>query len=94
MSDEQHGKYRTEFKPRAQEDLRKIPKDQAMVILRKLTELEKDPYGYGTTSLVGDPAVRRLRVGDRRVLYTVENGVLIVWVLRIGQRDMIYGTDR
>jgi mRNA interferase RelE/StbE len=75
-------KYRTIFKPSAQADLRKTPRDQAMAILRKLAELENNPYGYGTTALVGDPQVRRLRVGDRRVLYTVEDGQLIVWVLR------------
>ncbi|MFF7632302.1 type II toxin-antitoxin system RelE/ParE family toxin [Kitasatospora sp. NPDC008050] len=84
-------KYRTVFKPSAQADLRKIPRDQAMAVLRKLAELENDPYGYGTASLVGDPQVRRLRVGDRRVLYTVEDGRLIVWILRLGRRDSIYG---
>lgn len=83
-------KYRTIFKPSAQADLRKIPRDQAMAILRKLAELENDPYGYSTTALVGDPQVRRLRVGDRRILYTVEDGQLLIWVLRLGRRDSIY----
>ncbi len=84
-------KYRTIFKASAQADLRKIPRDQAMAVLRKLAELENDPYGYSTTALVGAPQVRRLRVGDRRILYTVEDGRLIIWVLRLGRRDSVCG---
>jgi mRNA interferase RelE/StbE len=89
VSDDEHPKYRTVFMPRAQQDLRKVPQRQAMAILRKLAELEKDPYGFSTTALVGDPDVRRLRAGDRRVLYTVEDGVLTIWVIRIAQRDIV-----
>jgi len=68
--------YRTVFRPEAQAELRKIPRDIALRILAKLAELETDPLGFGTTALVSQPERRRLRVGDYRVVYTIDNGEL------------------
>ncbi|MFJ9888067.1 type II toxin-antitoxin system RelE/ParE family toxin [Streptomyces sp. NPDC091287] len=84
--------YRTAFHPEAQAELRKVPRDAALRILTKLTELESDPFGFNTTALVSQPGRRRLRVGDYRVIYTVGNGELIVWVIRVGHRSTIYTT--
>lgn len=82
--------YRTVFTPAARDDLRKIDRTTALSILRKLTELEADPYGFATTELVSRPGVRRLRVGNYRVFYTVENGKLTIWVLAVGHRSTMY----
>ncbi|MDX6740545.1 type II toxin-antitoxin system RelE/ParE family toxin [Actinocorallia sp. A-T 12471] len=82
--------YRTVFHPEAQAELRKIPKDVALRILAKLTELETDPFGFGTVALVSRPERRRLRVGDHRVIYTVDNGELTVWVVRVAHRSTVY----
>lgn len=82
--------YRTLVRPEAREELRKLPKNVALKILRKLAELEEDPTAFGTTALVGSPELRRLRVGDYRFIYTVESGRLIVWVVRVGHRSEIY----
>lgn len=84
--------YRTVFQPEARAELRKIPRDMALRILVKLTELETDPFGYNTTALVSQPDRRRLRVGDYRVIYTVDNGELVVWVVRVGHRSTVYDT--
>jgi mRNA interferase RelE/StbE len=59
-------------------------------ILAKLTELEVDPYGFSTTALVSQPDRRRLRVGDYRVVYTVEADQLVVWIVHIGRRSGVY----
>ncbi|GAA1446563.1 MULTISPECIES: type II toxin-antitoxin system RelE family toxin [Nocardiopsis] len=82
--------YRTVFRPEARAELRKLPRNVAMSVFRKLTELETDPLGFGSTALVGAPEVRRLRVGDYRVVYTVERGELIVWVVHVGHRSGVY----
>ncbi|WP_017595290.1 type II toxin-antitoxin system RelE family toxin [Nocardiopsis potens] len=82
--------YKTVFRPEARAELRKLPRATAMKILRKLGELESDPFGFNTTALVGDPDLRRLRVGDYRVIYTVEAGRLIIWVMKVGHRSGIY----
>ncbi|TDU76222.1 mRNA interferase RelE/StbE [Streptomyces sp. KS 21] len=56
--------YRTVFRPEPKAELRKIPRDMALRILARLTELESDPLGFNTTALVSQPERRRLRVGD------------------------------
>ncbi|MEO3754346.1 type II toxin-antitoxin system RelE/ParE family toxin [Streptomyces sp. B6B3] len=85
-------KYRTIFRPEAQAQLRKVPRDIALRVLAKLTELESDPLGFNTTALVSQPDRRRLRVGDYRVLYTIDDGELIVWVVHLGHRSTVYDT--
>jgi len=64
----------------------------ALRILAKLTELESDPFGFHTTALVSQPERRRLRVGDYRVVYTIDNGELVVWVVHIGHRSTVDDT--
>ncbi|MFC7330893.1 type II toxin-antitoxin system RelE family toxin [Marinactinospora rubrisoli] len=82
--------YRTRFEPAAQAELRKIPKRQALMILRKLAELQSDPFAYGTTAMVSRPDQRRLRVGDHQVIYTVDGDQLVVWVVPVGHRSNVY----
>jgi mRNA interferase RelE/StbE len=82
--------YRTVFRPEAQAELRKIPRAMALRILAKLTELESDPFGFNTTTLASQPDRRRLRVGDYRVVYTIDNGELVVWVVHVGHRSTVY----
>ncbi|MEV4968171.1 MULTISPECIES: type II toxin-antitoxin system RelE family toxin [Streptomyces] len=81
--------YRTVFRPEAQAKLRKIPRDMALRIQTKLTELESDPLGFTTTALVSQPERRRLRVGDYRVVYTIDKGELVVWVVHVGHRSTV-----
>lgn len=83
-------KYVTVFKVEAQAELRKIPREQAMAILRKLAELEADPFAFGSTVLVGFQGHRRLRVGDYRVIYTVEQGQLVIVVVHVDHRSTVY----
>ncbi|MFF5854894.1 type II toxin-antitoxin system RelE/ParE family toxin [Streptomyces sp. NPDC012751] len=84
--------YRTVFRPEAQAELRKIPRDMALRILATLTELESDPLGFNTTALVSQPERRRLRVGDYRVVYTIDDGELAVWVVQVGHRSVVDDT--
>ena len=83
-------KYRTVFDPKARAEIRRLPRQTAITILRKLAELEQDPYGFSTTALVGDPSVRRLRVGNYRVFYEIRSAELIVWVVHIAHRRVAY----
>ncbi|RPK59010.1 Plasmid stabilization system protein [Streptomyces sp. ADI96-02] len=84
--------YRTVFRPEAQAELRKIPRDMALRILTKLTELESDPLGCNTTAFVSQPERRRLRVGDYRIVYTIDKGELVVWVIHVGHRSTVNDT--
>lgn len=64
-----------------------IPRATAMRILTRLTQLESDPLGLGTTALVGVTGARRLRVGDYRVIYSIDGADLVVWVVHVRHRS-------
>ncbi|MDR3033072.1 MAG: type II toxin-antitoxin system RelE/ParE family toxin, partial [Kitasatospora sp.] len=81
----------TRFTPHAQRDLLKIPRPDALRILHRLTELQKaldegDLSAFDIKALQGHNSRWRLRVGDYRVVYTVEDGRLVVWVMTVGNR--------
>ncbi len=57
---------------------------------RLLAAIKRLPNAGDRKSLKGQPGYYRLRVGDYRVIYTVENERLIVRVVNIGNRGDIY----
>jgi mRNA interferase RelE/StbE len=78
--------YVTRFTSHAQRDLLKIPRPDALRILYRLTELQKamdagDTTTFDIKALHGHSSRWRLRVGDYRVVYTIEDGHLLVWVM-------------
>jgi mRNA interferase RelE/StbE len=83
-------KYRTVFTEAARADLRKIERATALTILRKLADLEADPYGFGTTELVTERGTRRLRVGDYRIFYSIQNDELVIEFVRVAHRSVAY----
>jgi len=87
--------YVTRFTPHAQRDMLKIPRPDALRILHRLAELQKgldggDISAFDIKALQGHSSRWRLRVGDYRVVYTVEGGQLIVWVMAAGNRRDAY----
>ncbi len=56
----------------------------------RILALADDPYPRAATKLEGARGFLRVRVGDYRILYTVEADRLVVLVVRIGHRREIY----
>ncbi|WLW52583.1 type II toxin-antitoxin system RelE family toxin [Streptomyces sp. YU58] len=85
----------TRFTPHAQRDLLKIPRPDALRVLYRLTELQKaldagDTSALDIKALQGHAARWRLRVGDYRAVYTIDDGQLIVWVLTVAHRRDVH----
>ena len=83
--------YTVHLKPAAERDLKKI-KDQAVLrrIAAAIDGLTTNPRPPSVKALQGDPSILRIRVGDYRILYTIEDAVLLVLVVRIGHRRDVY----
>ncbi|MGW4034330.1 type II toxin-antitoxin system RelE family toxin [Streptomyces sp. NPDC004838] len=81
-------KYAFRFTTAAQRQLRAIARPAAMRILAALTALGDDPYREDADikKLTGPSGLYRLRVGSYRVAYQVEEGELIILVVKIGDR--------
>ena len=82
-------KYRIELRPAAVKALRRIdPRDRGRV-QGAIALLGEDPRPPGAKSLQGRDALR-VRVGNYRIIYTVEDGVLLIVVVALGHRSDVY----
>ena len=76
---------------RAQKDLRKLPKATRDEILAQIQALADDPFPPGRKKLKGKLGdYWRIRAGNYRVLYEVEQKTVTVYVLRIRDRKQAY----
>ena len=83
------GKYKIEVKKSAEKELGKIPKKELLKILEKIESLSDDPHPTGSIKLSNQDKYR-VRMGNYRILYKIENYILTVFVIKIGHRKNIY----
>lgn len=83
--------YRIMFTKQADKSLRKMPRNIARRIRKKLSTIADAPYKphNNVTYLQNRPGYR-LRVGDWRVIYEIRNEQLIILVLRVRPRGEAY----
>ena len=82
--------YRIEVTPAARRDLRKLSTDILHRIDAHILALAANPYPPGTEKLKGNEDIFRVRVGDYRILYTVERRQLVILVIRVRHRRDVY----
>jgi mRNA interferase RelE/StbE len=82
-------RYRIEVTPAAARQLRKLEPQIARRVQGAIEMLAVDPRPPASRPLRGRPGYR-VRVGDHRLLYTVQDDVLIVVVIRLGHRRDVY----
>ncbi|MEW1549203.1 type II toxin-antitoxin system RelE family toxin [Streptomyces tsukubensis] len=87
-------KYAFRFTAAARRQLKAIPQYDAMRILTALTPLGDDPRREDADikRLSGHDSLYRLRVGDYRIAYTVDDGELVVLLVKVGHRRDVYRT--
>ena len=83
--------YTVELTPAAARHLRKLDRPiQARIYLR-LRKLEREPRPPGAIQLQGTSAAfHRVREGDFRIIYLIEDARLVVLVVRIAHRGAAY----
>lgn len=74
----------------AEKTLRKLPKDLRRRVDRVLLDLETNPRPPGCEKVTKYPGQYKVRVGDYRIRYAVEDDRLIVLVIVIERRDKVY----
>ena len=82
--------YRIEVKPSAADALARIPQPHRGRIVRKIDRLADNPRPRGAKPLKGRLSLYRIRVGDYRVIYQIQDDALLVLVVRIGSRGDVY----
>jgi mRNA interferase RelE/StbE len=82
--------YKVEFLPTAAKEFKKLPSDSKQRIGVQIEALCFDPRPSGAKTLQGGNGQLRIRVGDYRVIYRVQDDKLIILVLKVGHRNKIY----
>ena len=84
-------RYNIEFDRRVKKDLNSVPAQTIERIKTAIANLADNPYPPSSVKLKGqNQNYWRIRVGNYRVIYTVENEVLLIIVIRVGHRREIY----
>jgi len=73
----------------ASKAFRKLDRTVAKRIFKKVSQLGENPYHFDVTKIVGEPYFR-LRVGDYRVVFDIQNDTLRILILKVGHRKNIY----
>jgi mRNA interferase RelE/StbE len=81
--------YELLFKKSVAKDLREIPKADVKRLLQRIRSLTDDPRPKGSEKLSGQERYR-LRQGVYRIVYEIDDKVLIVLMVKIGHRRDVY----
>ena len=81
--------YRLLFRQSVAKDLRRIPRVDRARILKRIRRLAAEPRPPGCEKLSGQERYR-LRQGRYRILYEIQDDVLVVVVVKVGHRREIY----
>ena len=81
--------YKVIIKPSAEKTLSKLPIDIQVRIGAAIELLSLNPYPPRAKKLVDRPGFR-IRIGDYRIIYSVENLILTIYIVSIGHRKNIY----
>ena len=81
--------YRIFFKRSVERDFASIPKKDVKRILNRIKTLEVNPRPPGCEKLT-DQEKYRLRQGRYRIIYSIQDDELSVWVVKVAHRKKIY----
>ena len=81
--------YKLVFKQSVAKDLRPIPKKDVQRILKRIDQLAVNPRPPGSEKLTNTEKYR-IRQGNYRILYMIEDEIVTVTVVNIGHRRDVY----
>lgn len=82
--------YKIEWKSSAQKELRNLDKTVIPRLIEAVAALANNPYPVGCRKIVGSESSYRVRVGNYRIIYQVQNQELIIEIIKVGHRQSIY----
>ena len=82
--------YNIFFKRSAEKELRSIPKPFLSKILEKVKSLAQHPRPHGAQMLKGEKRYFRMRQGDYRIIYEVNDDAKTITIIKIGHRKEVY----
>jgi mRNA interferase RelE/StbE len=81
--------YKIEIKKSAQKELKNLPDKALKKVIEKIGSLVANPRPAGCKKLSGDEKYR-IRIGNYRVLYSIEDEILVIFIVKVGHRKDVY----
>jgi mRNA interferase RelE/StbE len=81
--------YRVVIQRSAEKEIAKLPQAIRQRVVDAILSLESDPRPHGSQKLAGEDAYR-IREGDYRVVYSIEDEIVTVTIVRVGHRSDVY----
>lgn len=82
--------YEIIIKPSAEKLFAKLEKSQQIKIIKAVENLAINPRPQGFKKLKSIAELYRIRVGDYRIIYCIDDNILTITVVKIGHRKEIY----
>lgn len=73
----------------AEKEIERLPVDVRRLVVRRILALADDPRPHGSQKLTGEDKYR-IRQGAYRVVYTIEDAIVTVTVVRVAHRSDVY----
>lgn len=83
-------KYRIEVKRSAAKALKKIPKPDRKRVSEKIDSLAEKLPNPDITKMKGNNPFHKVRMGNYRIIYEIQDDVLLILIVKIGHRKDIY----
>jgi len=83
-------KYRIEVKRSAAKVLKKISKPDQKRISKAIDNLAENLPNPNATKMKGNNPFHKIRLGDYRIVYEIQDDVLLILIVKIGHRKDIY----
>ena len=81
--------YEIFFKESVLKEIQNIPKSDLNKILSRVAQLGNNPRPAGCEKLTGQE-LYRIRQGNYRIVYSIQDTELTVWVIKVGHRKNVY----
>ena len=82
--------YRIEVTKSVAKTLKKISKTHRKRIVNKIERLAESLPNPNTTKMKGNNPFHKVRVGDYRIVYEIQDEFLLILIVKIGHRKDIY----
>jgi len=81
--------YEIFFKEPVWKELKKVPKSDLNRIIARIEKLGDDPRPMGCEKLTGHE-LYRVRQGSYRIVYSIQEYELTVWIIKVRHRKSVY----
>lgn len=82
--------YKVKIDQKAQKEFDNLPIHVQERLEKKIDNLAQNPRPQGAIKLTNEDNLYRIRAGDYRVIYQIQDKILLILVVKIGHRREVY----